>query len=497
MHIINQNSYPIHAFPPRIQRAAEELAKNVQVTDVIAGTACLTTLSIALSPLVDWRHPLSGQIRPCVLYQAIAANSGDRKSSAELVLCAPLYDHDIAAIEQQEEQQEAYRRAKMRWDAVRNRVLRQYAKLVAAGDIEKAENALSAIETQEPTKVTAHRIIYSDVTKRSMFEALEGNGKTMALLTDEGQTLLTSTVMRHYGFLNSTWDGKQLLTLDRAQRESLIARNPRLTISFMIQPGVLADFFTKRGKIVQASGFCARFLFSRSPSISGLRQPRLNPPLEHILPFHARLRELLSTYTSMLRSGQVSRDVIEFDEQAKLLWLQIASNVEASFQPGQFLHDISDFGNKYMDIVGRIACLLHYFEADTSSLPDNLDARVRATGQISADTLSRAEQIALWHLNEYKQLFSPPLQRSPEELDADSVYSYLYRNFHLQGIGEVLKNHVRQYCCVRNSSRLHSALEILTRRQAIWVRPVMYGESKKPKVVIALNAQYFNALPIC
>ena len=429
--------------------------------------------------------------------QAIAAISGDRKSSAEMTLCAPLYDHDVEVILQQEEQKEAYIKAKARWTAVHNRALSQYARLAAAGDIATAEARLAAVEAQEPTKTAAHRLIYSDVTKRSMFEALEGDGKAMALLTDEGQTLLSSTVMRHYGFLNSTWDGKPLLPLDRAEHKHLIARNPRLTISFMIQPDVLADFFAKRGKIVQTSGFCARFLFSRSPPISGLRQPRLNPPLEHILPFHARLRELLLAYKKMRQSRRVSRDVVEFDEQAKVLWLQIAGNVEASFQPGQFLHDISDFGNKYMDIVGRIACLLHYFEVDTSSLPEDPDARAGAIGQISADTLARAEQIAAWHLNEYKQLFSPPLQRAPEELDADSVYAYLYRTFYHRGVGEVLKNHVRQYCGVRNSSRLHSALQILAGRQAVWVRPVVYGDSKKPKDTIALNMQYFSTYPIC
>lgn len=150
-----------------------------------------------------------------------------------------------------------------------------------------------------------------------------------------------------------------------------------------------------------------------------------------------------------------------------------------------------------MDVVGRIACLLHYFEVDTSSLPEDADARARAVGRISADTLARAEQIAAWHLNEYKQLFSPPLQRALEELDADSVYAYLYRTFYLRGMGEVLKNHVRQYCGVRNSSRLHSALQILAGRQAVWVRPVMYGDSKKPKDTIALNVQYFSSCPIC
>jgi len=497
MFITNQQPYPIHAFPPRILRAAEELANNVQVTEIIAGTSCLTTLSIALSPLVDWRHPLSGQIRPCVLYQAIAAISGDRKSSAETVLCTPLYDHDVEVILEQEEQNEAYNKAKARWTAVHKRVLSQYARLAAAGDFDTAEALLAAVEAQEPTRNTTHRLIYSDVTKRSMFEALEGDGKAMALLTDEGQTLLSSTVMRHYGFLNSTWDGKPLLPLDRAEHKHLIARNPRLTISFMIQPDVLSDFFARRGKIVQTSGFCARFLFSRSPSISGHRQPRLNPPLVHILPFHTRLRELLLTYKEMRQSGRVSRDVVEFDEQAKVLWLEIASKVENSFQPGQFLYDISDFGNKYMDIVGRVACLLHYFEVDTSGLPEDPDMRAQAIGQISADTLARAEQIGLWHLNEYKQLFSPPLQRAPEELDADSVYAYLYRTVYLRGVGEVPKNHVRQYCGVRNSSRLHSALQILAGRQAVWVRPVVYGDSRKPKDSISLNMHYFSSYPVC
>ncbi|MEC3887140.1 YfjI family protein [Xanthomonas campestris] len=497
MFILNQLTYPVHAFPPQMCLAAEELAQNVQITDIIAGTSCLTALSIALSPLVDWRHPLSGQVRPCVLYQAIAAISGDRKSSAETVLCAPLYHHDIAAIEQQDQQEKTYKKAKARWTAVHSRALGQYAKLVDAGNTTTAEARLTAIEAQEPTKPTAHRLIYTDVTNRSMFEALEGNGRAMALLTDEGQTLLSSTVMRHYGLLNSIWDGKPLLPLDRAEHKHLIARNPRLTISFMIQPDVLADFFAKRGKLVQASGFCARFLFSRSPTIQGRRPPRPSPPLEHIPSFHGRLRELLAAYKRMLASGRVNRDILEFDEQAKLLWLQIAGKVEADFRPGQFLHDISDFGNKYMDIVGRIACLLHCFEITPSSLLDDRQARTNAIGQISADTLSRAEQIATWHLNEYKQLFSPPLQRTPEELDADSIYSYLYRNFHLRNVGEVLKNHVRQYSGVRNSNRLYSALQILAARQAISVRPVIYGESKKPKDVIALNPHYFNSCPIC
>ncbi|RDZ27454.1 YfjI family protein [Lysobacter silvisoli] len=496
MFTVNQRPYPINAFPPRICRAAEELIMNIQVTDIIAGTSCLTALSTALSPLVDWKHPLSGQIRPCALYQAITAASGDRKSAAEVALCRPLHDHDMEALEHEEDLKKKHRLATARWRALHKRALSQYARLMEAGDTAAAEAHLSAVEAQEPTLSPSPRLIHSDTTKLSMFEALEGDGMAMALLTDEGQTLLASTVMRHFGFLNNTWDGKRLLTLDRADHTHLIAKNSRLTISFMIQPDVLADFFAKRGAQVRASGFCARVLFSRSPSIHGLRPPQFSPPPVHLLPFHARLQELLAAYTRMLESGRMTRDIIEFDEQAKQLWLQIATKVETDLYPGLFLHDISDFGNKYLDIVGRIACLLHYFEADTASLPDDPEARVAAIGQISADTLGRAEQIAGWHLFEYKALFSPPLIRSPDELDADSVYSFLYRYIHAQGKDSVLKNYVRQYGGIRDSDRLNSALQILVGRQAVQINSVKQAWNKKAKEFIVLNPAYFNTFPI-
>lgn len=496
MFFVNQPPYPTHAFPPSICRAAEELANAVQVTDVIAGTTCLTGLSIALSPLADWRHPQSGQIRPCTLYQALAAISGDRKSSAEATLCAPLQDHDIDAVELDAENEKAYGRAMSRWSAIHARALAYYAKQEELGNLQAAETRLSAIEAQKPAWPTTNRIVYTDVTKQSVIEALVGEGRAVALLTDEGQTLLSSTVMRHYGWLNSLWDGKPLVPLDRAGYRHLIARNPRLTISFMIQPDLLADFFAKRGKQVRDSGFCARFLFSRSQSIQGLRPPRLKLPLLHLLPFHERIRELLATYKLRLQSGRMTREVVELSDEAKVMWLQIAGKVEADFFPGQYLHDISDFGNKYMDTVGRIACLLHCFEARELVSQREAASQTGELGRISDETLARAEQIAAWHLNEYKQLFSPPLQRAPEELDADKVYSYLYRNHYAQGKVEALKNHVRQYSGIRNSNRLHSALQILASRQAIWITPVVYGNSKKATEVVNLNLPHFKAYPI-
>lgn len=495
MIINNQNPYPTYYLPGRVRVAALELERNVQVTNIIAATSLLTGMSIAVSPLADWKHPLSGQTRPCVLNQGIVAKSGDRKSAAEMLACRPIFELDAEAILQHEMDLSTYRKARLRWNAVRERLLSRYVKEALDSDGSDAEEELVAFEEREPVKPIAHRIIHESVTHVSLFEALEGDGKAMALLTDEGQSLLSSTVMRHYGLLNNVWDGKPLLTRDRAKHDNIIVQNPRATISFMIQPEVLADFFKKRGKSVQESGFCARFLFSRSPTIQGWRTPKLSAPLVDLLPFHERVRDLLLRYQTMASTGCVTRDVLEFDDEAKVLWLQLAGQVEADFHPGYFLNDISDFGNKYMDIVGRLACLFHYFEAEMMDLPADPESRAASIGNISANTLSAASQVASWHLNEYKQMFAPPLQRTPEEHDADKVYGYLHRSFHLARIPEVLRNHVLQYCGVRKGVHFDTAIRILESWQAIWVTRKKFGDSKKETAVIVLNPQYFDARP--
>jgi hypothetical protein len=460
MYIVNQNPYPLPSFPPRICDAAAEIMQIAQVTHIIAGTSCLTALSIAGSPNVDWKHPATGQIHPSVLNQAISAISGDRKSTAEGLACRPAFEHDKAAILTQNQEVKAYEKAKVRWKVIQKKVLSHYAKLAFAGETAAAENLLSSLEKFEPTPPAEHRILHENMTHISAFEALEGDGKAIALLTDEGQTLLASTVMRHYGFLNNAWDGKPLLTVDRAKHESLIVQNPRVTVSFMVQPAVLNKFMTKHGEISQNSGFWARYLISRSPTIQGYREPVLGTPvLIHLLPFHARLHELLLAYRRRLKSGDVTRDVLEFDDNAKLLWWQIASRVEADLQPGFYLRDIGDFANKYMDQVGRIACLLHYFEADTNDLSDEPITRAERLGKISRNTLQCAATIAEWHLHEYKQVFAPTLLRAPEEFDADRLYAMLYRTYHLRGIGEAKKNRVRQYSGLKGSGRFDDALD--------------------------------------
>ena len=491
MNNLNPNAYPLKSFPTRIYAAVREALNIAQTTEVIVGSSTLAALSSAVGCNADWKHPLTGQIRPSTLYMWVVALSGDRKSFTDALICGSVYAHDEAAILKYAEEIKNYKNVYPRWSKFNEGLLNRIAKLARTGDsIDEVNAELEAHAAKEPVKPRLHRLIRQDISHESVYKALEGDGKALALMTDEGQILLDSNVMRHIGVLNKIWDGCRLLTVDRAEG-NIVALNPRATISIMVQPAVLNKFLAKHGALIHGSGHLARYLIARSPSIQGFRPPTMSDPtVIDLLPFHARVAELLNAYIEKAKSDTITRDVLEFDDAAKRLWFDIATNVESDIKPGYYLSDIGDFASKYMDIVGRVATLLHYFEANTESLAPDPHARAAQIGKISADTLARAEEIAAWHLHEYKSVYSTSLQRSPEEIDADSVYAYLYRTCFIKNQDYVAKNHIRQYCGVRRG-RFDPAIDVLLSMQAISIKL-----GKNLTQLIELNPNFFSANPV-
>jgi hypothetical protein len=492
MNFMNQNPYPLNSLPTRIYKAVLEAMNVVQTTDVIAATSAFGAISSAVGGNADWRHPGTGQAHPSTIFQWVVALSGDRKSSTDTLMCGPIYAHDQFLIVQHAQASKDFDADRACWSATYQGLLSRISKLVRAGkSAAEAELALAAHAEKKPTRPQLHRVIRQDVTHRTVFEGLEGDGKLVALLTDEGQTLLDSNVMRHLGFLNKIWDGASLLTYDRANNDQIVALNARVTISMMVQPMVMNQYLAKHGEASRGTGFWARWLIARSPSIQGFRSStEAQPTLSGLVPFHARISELLKAYHEKAEKGCVTRDVLEFDDEAKQLWFQIARDVEHEIKPGLYLSDIGDFGSKYMDIVGRIAALMHYFEAETNALAEEPAARAEQLGKISSQTLYHAQQIAAWHMNEYKQVFSPAIQRAPEQLDADRLYAYLYRNYFARNCLEAVKNLVRQYAGVRGG-RYEPAIRELMARHAINIK---YGKNKTQ--IIELNPNLFAANPI-
>src|SRR5690606_26581474 len=161
-------------------------------------------------------------------------------------------------------------------------------------DIEQLREELIRHGAREPAKPVLSRIVHQNITERPLMESMQGDGKSIAILSDEGEIVLKGGAMNKFGTLNKAWDGAKTLTLDRAD-DSIVVNNPRLTISMMVQERVFREFMNKRGEVARGSGHLARYLVAWPASTQGFRFMSLEEPVWEQLPrFHQRVSELLT-----------------------------------------------------------------------------------------------------------------------------------------------------------------------------------------------------------
>ena len=467
--------YPLDAFPVIVHDAALEMQRNVKAPDALIAMAFLTGISVVGQQLIDVRLP-TGQIRPTSLNLGTIAESGERKSAVEGLVLKPIVEHEAV---RQKRYKIAIKRYNIRlryWKSVQSGINRKISAMVQKG--ESAESLLEELEDNAeklPIKPRERRTVRQNITEKAIMEALQGDGESIALISDEGEIILKSSAMRHTGFLNRCWDGGDLY-FDRADAESLVARHPRLSVSFMVQQGVFQDFLKQHGGISRGSGHWARYLIGWPDSTQGMRFMAYEDVEWMYLPtFHARLTELIEEYDRMVEAGDVKRTVVDFSEDAKRRWIDMANTTESWLQPCGYLSDIKDFASKAMEIAGRVAALLHLFS--------------KQSGNISLDTLNRALAIVEWHLHEFKRIFSPEAAVQTDQVDANALRKYFQTNYGCNGFMIAPKNAVLNNGPVRPIKRLNAALDYLA-----MLGQIRIVEDAKRKRFIELRPQFFGPL---
>ncbi len=283
--------------------------------------------------------------------------------------------------------------------------------------------------------------------------------------------------MTHLGLLNRLWDSPEVLPLDRADNEQLLALNPRVSMSIMTQHAPLRAFLEKRGPLVKGSGHWARYLVGWPHSTIGHRRVDTEEQVwEHLTAFQARTRTLLDKYQTMIESESIERELVGFTIDARARWVDLATRTEEMLAHGGYLSDISDFASKVMEIAARLAAAMHYFGGEC--------------GDISLDTLERAFAIVDWHLEQYKSLFSPQSLTRQEDEDVRQLTQYLReRVWRGAGVNSViLKNHLLRNGPLRNRIRLNAALDLLEQRTVLRISP---GHFPDKRLYVCLNDLHF------
>lgn len=435
--------YPIDAFLVVVRDAGHELQQNVQAPDALIGMAIVSAITTACQGQIDVKLP-TGRVRPVSQNVLVVAESGERKSTVDSLVFAPFYERDAQTVMMH----------------------------LAQSDTEKPSKSG---KERKKLRITMRQ----DITSRAIMEALQGQGESIALISDEGQVLLQGPAMKNLGLMNRLWDAPKILPLSRARKDHVLVLDPRVSVNLMTQQGPLREYIEKHGNRARHSGHWARYLVGWPASMMGYRLVNHSEASWPCLQaFHARIHELLGKQASMRAGGIVEREVIEFSDDAKARWFVLANQTEWMLRPGEFLHDINDFASKVMEILARLAAVMHYFAGEA--------------GKVTLDTLERALAIVSWHVNEYKRLFSIEFAMPQERADAQAVATYL-RTHVWHGIGSdsfVAKNHLLRYGPVRTRDRLDPALGVLEYMNAIRVEIA----PKDKRRYVRLNDAYFESM---
>ena len=222
-------------------------------------TQMLSVIGIASQQLVDI-SPKSGMKIPASLYTLILAGSGERKSSVDRILMKPVREFEKWLSEQAEHAQQRYEVDLELWCMKQKVLKKELDEMCKQG--EDQPTLIEAWRTHnlsKPTSPIASRILAEDVTVAKLKSILAGKNTSLALVSDEAGTLLSSDLMKDNALFNSLWSG-QTIRVDRANATEVHIEGARLTLSMQIQPDIYKAFRVKNGDAMRSSGLDARIL---------------------------------------------------------------------------------------------------------------------------------------------------------------------------------------------------------------------------------------------
>lgn len=466
----------LQSLPVSLRETIHTVHNQVQSPLSLITTSLLSTLSSAVQGHVDV-HSIYGRIQPVALYTLVVADSGERKSSTDRILAAPLLDFEKKALAAHADQA-AEQRVEQRIFKAKGRALE--SKLATAirndDDIAAAniEAELTAHYAQGPRNpVYDPRSILNDVTPAALFQALSGQGQAVTLTSSDAGNLFGRANIDFVSNVNRIWDGEDVI-ISRKSGDQVIY-NPRLTIAAMIQPGVLKRISMRKDDQLRLSGYLSRMLVTNPYSTQGFRigiQGAIQKP-ENLIKFHERVERLL--YESMHHQAHRSRITLDFSAEATNMLHKFQGYVESGLRSTGVLNDVRDAGSKITDNVVRIAALMHAFEHGTT------------VEKIDANIAHAACLLGEYYLSEFKHLFGEKTVAETAQEYGRLLMDWLQRNNHNAYGTLVPLTQIMQYGPNRLRKKADLLLAVQWLVNAGAIQCFQYSKSQVIQVIGTLN----------
>jgi hypothetical protein len=345
--------YPIDALGPVIGPAARAIMEHVQVPDALAAHAVLGFAALAAQAHANVQT--LGGLRPVSLYMLTVAESGERKTAADVLAGVAVHDRRVtlqvtykAALREHEAAAEAHK--------MRVRRAKEDAK-----DADALARTLVGILEQPPPRKPW--FVVSEPTPEGLFLSLKDGQLSQALATDEGGQFLGGHAMtdeaelRTITLLSKLWDGSPIDRVRATDTEHVTLFGRRLAVHLMAQPEIAARMLGK--SLYKAQGLLARFLLCQPSSLIGSRvhdgsaaDPREDARLRV---YWRAVRELLERQSSENPDlGGLDPPCLALAPEARTLLVEAYNSIEAAQQDNGQLVTVREFASKAAEHACRL-----------------------------------------------------------------------------------------------------------------------------------------------
>ena len=455
--------YPTQSFPYDIRLALFNVQLRTRAPHALVGSALIAAMATSVQGGYKVRLPCGGEPKPLGLFVASIAESGERKTTIDQLVFRPLLERDARLLQEHQREMVAYAFALEQWKRRKKSLERQ--RITTEMERVQQEACLFEHFQNKPTQPKLRRLIRQNLSERALMDTLEGEGQSVLITADEGERLLKSQLFEKYNQLSKGWDGGPLFA-DRANAQTWSATNIRMSISMMVQPSILESYLKSTGKTARGSGLLARFLFAFPTSTMGQRidyNVATEHPMPDLLVFHKRMTTLLDDQNHPSENIKI----LEFSPDAKAAWEYLINYIETDLRPGGYFSDIKDFASKAGEMAARLAGVFHAFTGKT--------------GLISEETFLCAQDLILFHLIEFKSIFTQRLMMPPGEYEADQLWNYIFRLSRPENVNGIPRTDLLHSGPLRNAKQFNAALSVLQWRG--WIQLIPGGAKNKAMVV--------------
>lgn len=440
-----ERPYPIDALG-ELSDVVREVAELVQAPiPLVAGTA-LATASLAVQPLADIKHPVTGLPVLASLNITTISHSGDRKTTVDRLLLNPVRVIQEEREAKRRRELEAFQQQNAEWNHNRSQRARKTENerraildlvaakpgqfnrkgvireagcspatvtallsdglltetdgtlTVASNTLDKTPSSPGAAPPQAPPPAI---MLAKEPTTEGIQRLLQAGASSLGLFNDEGAeffggfSMKPENMTRAIAVLSGLWSTGETDRV-RASDEmgAVTLRRRRLAVHLALQPVVAQDML--RSKVLRGQGFLARFLIAQPQSLAGARLFREDngPGLAREV-FSDRIKALLRTPEPSGEGtcrGELSPRSVELSPSARALWIKYYNETEGSQGAGGEFEDMREFASRSPEQALRIAGVLTIYGDAAATFVDEKSM------QMSID-------LAKWYLHEAARIF--------------------------------------------------------------------------------------------